>query len=160
MADWDRQLREWAEQYEAMACRLDAQTVTETSADRTVQVTVSSRGMLMNLSLTEAAGAKGMAELSARIMKTLRRAQARIPELLARTMAETVGSEGETANRLLAEARQMFPADTEEPAPELWRELRLDADEDERQQPSPRRARRPARRPTGDDDEFTGFEAL
>ena len=150
---WDKEIHERAERYRAMAGRLDARSITESSVDKTVQVTISARGMLTDLTLTENAGAKGMAELSALIMRTIKLAQARIPELLRQTLAETVGADGQTASRLLAEASQQFPAVAADPVPELWRELRLDTDDTE---PAPRRPRRPARKPV-EDEEFRGF---
>ncbi|MFL6145090.1 MAG: YbaB/EbfC family nucleoid-associated protein [Labedaea sp.] len=156
MANWNKQIQERAERYRAMARRLDEQTVTETSADKAVAVTLSSRGMLTDMTLTDAAAAKGMAQLATLIMTTARRAQARIPELLRQTMADTVGTDGPTASRLLAEARQHFPAVAQEPVPELWRELDIAADEgDER--PASQRPRRPPQRPAEDDDEFRVF---
>jgi DNA-binding protein YbaB len=158
VASWNKQIQERAERYRAMAQRLDEQAVTETSPDQAVAVTVSSRGMLTDLTLAEAAGAKGMAQLATLIMTTVRRAQARIPELLRQTLADTVGTDGATASRLLAEARQHFPAVPEETGPELWREMDIAADEGD-EQPASRRPLRPSRRPV-DDDEFRGFGEL
>jgi DNA-binding protein YbaB len=156
VANWNKEIQERAERYREMARRLDEQTVTETSADKAVAVTVSSRGMLTDLTLADTAAAKGMAHLATLIMTTVRRAQSRIPELLRQTMADTVGTDGSTASRLLAEARQHFPAVAHEPVPELWRELDIAADEgDER--PAAQRPRRPPRRSAEDDDEFRGF---
>jgi DNA-binding protein YbaB len=155
VAGWNKEIQERAERYQAMARRLDERSVTESSVDKTVQVTVSSRGMLTDLTLTETAGAKGMAELSALIMRTVRQAQARIPALLKETLAETVGTDGQTASRLLAEAGEHFPAVATDPGPELWRELRLDSDDAE-PNAAPRRPRRPERKPV-EDEEFRGF---
>lgn len=152
---WDKGIHERAERYRALASRLDAESITESAADKTVRVTVSVRGMLTDLTLTETAGAKGMAELSALIMRTIRLAQARIPELLKQTLAETVGTDGQTASRLLAEASQQFPTVASDPVPELWRELRIDTED---AQPAPAR-RRPARKPV-EDEEFRGFGEL
>jgi DNA-binding protein YbaB len=155
---WDKEIQERAERYRAMARRLDEQSVTESSTDKAVVVTVSSRGMLTDLTLTETAGAKGMAELSAMIMTTVKRAQARIPQLLKQALAETVGTDGPTASRLLAEADQHFPAVAVDLGPQLWRELELDTDDAE-PQAAPRRHRRPASRPAPD-EEFRGFGDL
>src|SRR5882672_9870828 len=89
VTSWTRQIQERAERYRGMAARLDEQSIMETSADKKVVVTVSSRGMLTDLTLTATAGAKGMAELATEIMATMQRAQARIPDLLRQTMAHT-----------------------------------------------------------------------
>jgi DNA-binding protein YbaB len=135
--NWNKQLQESAARYQAMADRVQEQSVIERSKDGSVQVTVSSRGLMTNLVISEAASTRRMAEISAEIMKLLQRAQSRIPALLQQAMAETIGTQDQAANTMLAEAASTFPApppdDDTAPGPPM-RDLRF-VPEDE--QPSP-----------------------
>ncbi len=171
IANWSKELSERAERYRTLARRMAEQTVTESSVDKSVQVTVSSRGTLVDLNLAEAAAAKGMPALAKQIMATVKRAQARIPELLEQAMAESVGRSDDAASTLVTQVRELFPAVTDEPVPELWRELKLDTDDGVHQrtqpthqtqatrQPQPTERRRLVR-PPDEDDEFRGFGEL
>jgi hypothetical protein len=114
--------------------------------------------------IAESARDKRMSEVSAEIMRTLQRAQSRIPELLQQAMAETIGTQDETANVLFAEARKNFPpAPAEDVPPPVNEELRFGIEDDQPQQrrvpppapPAPRRPRRPE-----DDDDFDGGSFL
>jgi DNA-binding protein YbaB len=155
--NWTRQLQERAAKYQSMAERFEGVTVTERSADGTVEVTVNAKGMLTDLKIAEAASGQRMAEVSAQVLRTLRKAQAKIPELLQDVMAETIGLQDETANRMFAEARKTFPEppadDDETPADAL----RFDAsDDDPAPKPPPGRPPQPPRRraPRDEDDDM------
>ena len=63
--NWTKQLEQNAARYQALADRMQGQTVTERAKDGSVQVTVDSRGLLQNLVIAETAAAKRMAEVSA-----------------------------------------------------------------------------------------------
>lgn len=158
--NWTRQIQERAERYQAMAERFQDLSVTERSPDGTIELTVSSKGMLTDLRISEAAGGQRMAEVSAQIMRTLQRAQSKIPELLQGVMADTVGLQDESASHMINEAIKTFPeppADDEEAA--TAQPLSFDDDPDETEPappppPSNPRPHRPARRDDGDDDEL------
>ncbi|WP_033293752.1 YbaB/EbfC family nucleoid-associated protein [Amycolatopsis jejuensis] len=106
---WTKQLQQTAARYQAMAERMQGQTVTERSKDGAVEVTVDSKGLLKNLVLAESAAGKRMADVSAEVLRLVQRAQARIPELLQQAAAETVGGD-ETTETLVADAQRTFPA--------------------------------------------------
>jgi DNA-binding protein YbaB len=166
--NWTKQIQESAARYQAMAERVQAQSITERSKDGAVLVTVDSKGLLTNLAIAEGAGGKRMAEVSGEIMRLVQLAQSRIPALLEQAMAETIGTQDQTANTMLAEASSTFPApppDTEPPAPE--RDRRFIPEDDEPAQPNPpvppappafpprppQTPPPPRRRPTRDDDD-------
>jgi hypothetical protein len=173
--NWNKQLQQSAARYQAMAARVEGQSVTERSKDGSVQVTVSSRGILTGLVIAEGAGGKRMAEVSAEVMKLVQRAQSRIPALLQQAMAETIGTQDQAAQHLLDEAKNTFPEPPPEDEPaQPERDLRF-VPEDEQQPPPPRppvppapfappappkppgpppRGRRPAR--DDEDDDFGG----
>ncbi|MET9261601.1 YbaB/EbfC family nucleoid-associated protein [Amycolatopsis sp. NPDC004079] len=106
---WTKQLQQTAARYQAMAERMQGQTVTERSKDGAVEVTVDAKGLLKNLVLADSAAGKKMADVSAEVMRLVQRAQARIPELLQQAAAETVGGD-QTTETLVADAQRTFPA--------------------------------------------------
>ncbi|WP_414939873.1 YbaB/EbfC family nucleoid-associated protein [Amycolatopsis sp. cmx-11-51] len=165
--NWTKQIQETAARYQAMAARVQGQTVTERSKDNTIEVTIDSKGLLTNLVIAEAASGKRMAEVSSQVMRLVQLAQSRIPELLQAAMAETVGTTDETANRVIAEAQNTFPeAPPEEDLapPEPERHHRFGPDEEEPPPPAqanpPQPKPIPRRRRTQDDDDDFGGSIL
>jgi hypothetical protein len=167
--NWTKRLEENAARYQALADRMQGQTVTERSKDGSVQVTIDSRGLLKNLVIAEAAAGKRMAEVSAQVMQLVQRAQARIPELLQQAMTETTGTGDQAAVEIVREAQSTFPAPPPEPEPafpEPDRVRRFLPDDAEEQPPTPPRTPPPSpqqqpprrRRPADndDDDDFGG----
>ncbi|WP_328644794.1 YbaB/EbfC family nucleoid-associated protein [Amycolatopsis sp. NBC_00348] len=170
--NWTKRLEDNAARYQALADRMQGQTITERSKDGLVTVTVDSRGLLKNLVIAEsAAGAKRMAEVSAQVMQLVQRAQARIPELLQQAMTETTGTGDQAAVEIVREAQSTFPQPPPEPEPafpEPDRVRRFLPDDNEEQpprtppappqppapQPPQPRRRRPA--DNEDDDDFGG----
>ncbi|MGW4112697.1 YbaB/EbfC family nucleoid-associated protein [Actinosynnema sp. NPDC004786] len=159
LSQWQQSIERKAERYQEMAARVQGMTISETSRDGTVRLTIGSNGILTHLEIAESARDRRMAEVSAEVMRTLQRAQSRIPELLQQAMAETIGTQDETANALFNEAKRTFPTPPhEEPAPPLGREMRFGIDEDDAPPParpappSPPPSRRPPRGQDEDDD--------
>ena len=166
--NWTKRLEENAARYQALADRMQGQTVTERSKDGTVQVTIDSRGLLKHLVIAETAAGKRMAEVSAQVMQLVQRAQARIPELLQQAMTETTGTGDQAAAEIVREAQSTFPEPPPEPEPafpepdRVRRFLPEDTEEPPRTPPPaaplapPQQPRR--RRPVDndDDDDFGG----
>lgn len=115
MTGWQEQVAENARRYGELNERLSRASITETSRDGMVRVTVSADGSLTDLALAERRQSPPMAELAEQIMTCVRRARARIPDLVGRTMAETVGTGDEAADLILADAHKRFPAPPPEP---------------------------------------------
>ncbi len=164
LAGWEKNIQERAARYQEMATRVQGMTISERSSDGTVEITVGSNGILQNLVINESAAGKRMSEISGEIMKLLQRAQSRIPELLQEAMAETIGTQDETANVLFNEAKKNFPAPpAEDPraTPYDRNELNFRVDDDA-PPPPPRPAAPPParRRPPSDDDDFGGESVL
>ncbi|PPK63269.1 YbaB/EbfC family nucleoid-associated protein [Actinokineospora auranticolor] len=159
--DWNRTIQERAVRYQAMAERVEELSLVEASADGAVRVTISARGILIDLQIAESAATKRMSDVSAQVMATVRRAQARIPDLLREVMEETIGTTDQTANKLLDDARAHFPEQVDEELPPQppSRTLRLDVEDDE---PAPRRPTQPYRhrRDDYDEDDFGGGSIL
>ncbi|WP_086666613.1 hypothetical protein [Lentzea kentuckyensis] len=87
--------------------RIARLSVTESSRDGTVQVTVSTSGVLTGLVLKEQRQPAGV--MAAQVMECLARAQARIPHLLGQAMFETIGPNDPAAALVVADARKRFP---------------------------------------------------
>ncbi|WP_406638267.1 YbaB/EbfC family nucleoid-associated protein [Amycolatopsis sp. WGS_07] len=168
---WTKQLQQTAARYQAMAERMQGQTVTERSKDGSVEVTVDAKGLLKNLVLADSAAGKKMAEVSAEVMRLVQRAQARIPELLQQAAAETVGGD-QTTETLVADAQRTFPAPPpEEPAESASDRVRRFLPEDAEEAgaatpppparpaappPPPPQQQRRRRSSSDDDDDFGG----
>ncbi|WP_158852012.1 YbaB/EbfC family nucleoid-associated protein [Saccharothrix deserti] len=162
LGQWQQSIEQKAQRYQEMAGRVQGMTISEASRDGSVRLTIGSNGILTNLEIAESARDKRMVEVSAEVMRTLQRAQSRIPELLQQAMAETIGTQDETANVLFNEAKRNFPAPPhEEEPPPVAREIRFGIEDDDTppasrpappSTPTPPPPRRPARRPDEDDD--------
>ncbi|MBW4719898.1 YbaB/EbfC family nucleoid-associated protein [Saccharothrix sp. SC076] len=163
---WQAGIERKAERYQRMAEHVQGLSITETSKDGLVRLTIGSNGILTRLEIAEQAGGKRMAEVSAEVMRTLQRAQSRIPELLQQAMAETIGTGDETANVLLHEAKKHFPAPPQDDVPPpVNRELDFGLDDDGHREQTRRPQAPPTRRPPAsrgpdDDDDFGGRSFL
>ncbi|MGW6449851.1 YbaB/EbfC family nucleoid-associated protein [Lentzea sp. NPDC055074] len=107
--DWQREVADNARRFGALRDRLSGQTVREVSQDGTVEVVVSTSGALTGLVLREGRNRDPLPVIAAQVMDCVRRAQARIPDLVGQAMAETVGTRDAAAHLVLAETRQRFP---------------------------------------------------
>lgn len=115
--DWQSRITEDARRYRELHERLSRLSISETSRDGTVRVTVSSSGLLTDLVLAETARSVSPADLAARVMECVRQAQSRIPDLLRDAVTESVGTADPHTHLLVADARQRFP-EPPPPAPE------------------------------------------
>lgn len=107
--DWQQEVAENARKFRALQDRLSGQTIREVSRDGTVEVTVSTSGVLTDLVLREGRHRDSLPMIAAEVMACVRRAQARIPDLVDQAMADTVGRHDPGAHLILADARQRFP---------------------------------------------------
>lgn len=106
---WQSRIAEDARRYRELHERLSRLSISETSRDGVVRVTVSSTGVLTDLALAEPARPTTLADLAAQVMDCVHRAQARIPDLLQQAMSESVGTGDSNSHLLVDEARQRFP---------------------------------------------------
>ena len=144
MTGWQEQVAEDARRYGELNERLARTSATETSANGVVRVTVSADGAITDLVLEEPRQPLPMAELSALIMGCVRRARARLPDLIAQAMAETVGRD-ESTDLVLADARTRFPPAPAEPVhrgQDVVEEMRIGAAARVERPPAPPRVRR------------------
>lgn len=155
---WASQVAEKAQRYQDMQAQIAEITITESSGDGAVRLTVGASGVLTDLELSDRAGQLPPEQLAAQIMSTMRRAQGRLSAQVADVMQATVGEDTETVNSVVSSYQQRFPAQPDEAAAPLGSEqLRIGAVEDDADahRPSQPPASKPAprRRPPDDDDE-------
>jgi len=113
-ADWQQQVAESAKRFQELNERVAQLSITEKSRDGMVVVTVSSTGVLTDLVLKERWHPVPEPELAEQIMDCLKRAQAKIPDLMAKVIEETLGGQDSSAHLIVADARRSFP----EPPPD------------------------------------------
>ncbi|NUT96651.1 MAG: YbaB/EbfC family DNA-binding protein, partial [Saccharothrix sp.] len=79
LQQWQASIQEKADRYQEMATRVQGLSISEASRDGQIRLTIGSNGILQHLEISEAAGTKRMAEVAGEVMRTLQKAQARIP---------------------------------------------------------------------------------
>jgi YbaB/EbfC DNA-binding family len=107
MSDWQQEVAATAARYQRLQDRLSRVSITETSEDGSVKVTVDTNGLLTGLELVD--HGTPFAEVARQVMRCMRRAQARVPQVLEQAMAEEVGSPDVGTHLLLADTRKRFP---------------------------------------------------
>ncbi len=163
---WQEQIAQNAQRYQQLHERLSQASITETSRDGMVKVTVSADGLVTDLVLKERWHPPPLPELAAQIMDCLTRAQARIPELVRQAMADTGATPDAGTHLVLTDARKKFPEPPpQEPTPSARdEELRIGREPDAEAPlppPRPRPERPPAERAgEGDWDERPFLEDL
>lgn len=127
--------------YQDLHDRVSALVVTESSPDGAVTVDVGGDGTVRDLVLRD----RGypIDHYAAVIMDCLASAQARIPGLVEREVAATVGTADPGARMVLTDLRERFP----EPAAPEWSE-------------QPARARKPRREVDEDTDDWAGSRIM
>jgi hypothetical protein len=138
MPDWTRQVAENAARHQQLAEHLSRLSITERSGDGAVRVTVSASGLLTDLVLRERWRPDPLPVIAAEIMDCLRRAQARIPDLLRQATFDILGEADPSAHLLHDEAAKRFP----EPPP---RQAHRPRGEPEEIRVEPERGPEPAR---------------
>lgn len=168
---WVAAAKAKAERYQAMQAATSQVSVSESSPDGMISVTVDSAGNVTGLRITDAVRESTGAKVAAAVLNTLRRAQARLPERLGEVMAETIGDDQPTMDTIVGRYRAKFPEpepEPEQPAepPQHVRDIGGIADAPPQAPPPPPPkaptppppSPRPPRRRADEDDEDGGFD--
>lgn len=149
---WVAQAREKAQRYQAMQAAVGQVSVTESSKDGMVTVTVDSAGNVTDLRITDRVRELSGTQVATAVLTTLRRAQSRLPERLGEVMASTIGDDKQTMDTIVGNYRAKFPEpEPEEPEPAAAENVRKIGAIEEDALPPPKP--RPAHRPAGDSDD-------
>lgn len=153
--EWQDRAAEKAEKFNRLQQQVEQISVTESSRDGAIQVTVASTGMLQNLQLADNADNRPMPRLGAEIMRLVQQAQAKIPGQMQEAVEGTVGLADSAAQHVLDQARKHFPEpppEEEPPRGTRSNEIRPATEDDH--QPPQRRQSPGRRRPDDFDDDF------
>ena len=149
LSQWTQGFAEKAKQFHAMRTQVEQVAVTESSRDGAVRVTVDSRGMLTDLTLTDRIREMSPPELAVQVMVCLRRAQQQLAPLVQDAMQATVGGDEPVVEKVVSGYRERFGEDLSmAPDPMV---LGLGAIEDDTAPPPPRR---PPRAAPPEDEEY------
>ncbi|GAB3897212.1 YbaB/EbfC family nucleoid-associated protein [Kibdelosporangium lantanae] len=120
MEQWAQGFAAKAQRYQAAQAATEQVRLSASSPDGSVQVTVRADGTVTDLRFTEKIRAMPLAEISAKILTTMRSAQSGIANRVGEVVAEQLGDEDlETRTVMLGELRDRFPeVDEEIPPPE------------------------------------------
>jgi len=153
--EWQDRAAEKAEKFNRLQQQVEQISVTESSRDGAIRVTVASTGMLQDLQLADNANNRPMPRLGAEIMRLVQQAQAKIPGQMQQAVEGTVGLADSAAQHVLDQARKHFPEPPPEEEPPRGarpNEIRPAAEDDH--QPPQRRQSPGRRRPDDFDDDF------
>lgn len=147
LARWVAAGKAKAAQFQQMRAGVQQIAVTESSADGVVTVTVDAGGNVTDLRITDGASGWAGAKISAAVLTTMRRAQARLADRVVEVMAGTVGDEPSALKAVLTNYHSKFP---EPPPAEPQRtarntDLPIGEPTDATPPPSPVQAPQPAR---------------
>jgi DNA-binding protein YbaB len=153
--EWQDRAAEKAEKFNRLQQQVEQISVTESSRDGAIRVTVASTGMLQDLQLADNANNRPMPRLGAEIMRLVQQAQAKIPGQMQEAVEGTVGLADSAAQHVLDQARKHFPEpppEEEPPRGTRSNEIRPAVEDD--YQPPQRRQSPGRRRPDDFDDDF------
>jgi DNA-binding protein YbaB len=97
-------------QLRQLSDRVTAVSATAANADGTVQVTVSSTGVVTELRLDETVRRWPAEQIASEILAVMRDAQGQLATRVAQIAAQTVGAQSPTAQAMVADLRRRFPA--------------------------------------------------
>ena len=128
----DAALDRWVADAEAMAARyqqlsVDVQrvTVSETTPDGLITVTVNSSGLVTDVRITERATGMPGPRIASGVMWAMRRAQSRIAGQVAEIMQATVGEDTGMMDAVMNNYAEQFPAPPEPTRPAAVEEVRI-----------------------------------
>lgn len=121
LTQWSEDLERKAQRYQSLQVRMDATRVTESSDGNRVSVTVDSHGVPTDIQLSSATKGMDPSAVSAEVMATLRRAQARLRRVMTDLVHDMVGTDAIGAS-VLSRYADRFPDEesctaTTEPQP-------------------------------------------
>jgi DNA-binding protein YbaB len=151
---WVTAAREKAQRYRSVQADTSQVSITETSKDGLVTVTVDANGTMTDLRLTDGVRELSGQQVAAAVLATVRRANAKIPERIAEILRDRAADDRATIDAVLANYRSRFPEPEPDAPPDA--DCAQDMDTGRPSEPAPRPAPRPRPRPRpaddGDDD--------
>jgi DNA-binding protein YbaB len=106
---WAAEVAAKSVRYQRMQREVADVTVTASSPDGLVTVTVNAAGVLTDLRFTDRAAELAGSRLAALVLATMRRAQARITDRVAEVLRSTVGDDAVAVDAVVSSYRNRFP---------------------------------------------------
>jgi DNA-binding protein YbaB len=150
---WIADAEQMAARYQQLSTDVSQVSVTESTPDGLIRVTVNSAGLVTDLRISERVTGMPGPRVAAGVLMAMRRAQSRIAGRVAELMRATVGQDKAMMDAVLTNYQTLFPAPPE-PARPIVDEVRIGGIEPapvtpHAPDPGPARVRRPA--PRADD---------
>ncbi|MEV6693884.1 YbaB/EbfC family DNA-binding protein [Micromonospora sp. NPDC051196] len=117
--EWEASFADRAQRASALAARVGALTGTAHNADGSVEVTVDSAGLLVDLRLDERVRQQSAAHTARQVLATTRAAQADLLRRITAATTETLGEDNPAATALLDSYRRRLAA--EQGTPDIGR---------------------------------------
>jgi len=111
---WAAEAKAKAARYQAMRVQAQQVSVTASSKDGLVTVTVDSGGNVTDLKITDRVRECSGTQVAAAVLAAMRQAQAKLPQRLGEVMAATIGEDEKTISTIVDNYRSRFP----EPEPD------------------------------------------
>jgi DNA-binding protein YbaB len=157
---WVADAEAMAARYQQLAADVERVSVSETTPDGLITVTVNSAGLVTDLRITERATGMPGPKVAAGVLWAMRRAQSRIAGQVAELMKDTIGEDTGMAEAVMTRYHDTFPAPPEPARPAVVEEVRLGdremVHETPAAAPEPATVAAHARRPAARDDWDTG----
>jgi sugar (pentulose or hexulose) kinase len=109
LADWTASVSQTAEQAKRLSDRVAALSASAQNDDG-VRVAVDATGQITELILTERSLRLSPTQLASGILDTMRKAQRKLPQLVAEAAGETVGADSSSASAVVSAFERRFPA--------------------------------------------------
>lgn len=142
-----------AARYQEMRAGVEQVSVTESSSDGLVTVTVDASGVVTDLRLTDRIAEHSGDQVAAMMLATMRRAQSRLGERVTRIVQDTVGEDQAVLDKVTSSYHSRFPEPEPEEEPRASvEELSIGTVEDEPRAPAPPPVQPRPRGEDSDDD--------
>jgi DNA-binding protein YbaB len=112
--EWSAEAAAQAERARALSERVAELTVTATSDDGLVEVTVAGSGLVTDIRLADRVNSWRASAIAAEILAVMRRAQAELAGFVADAVADTVGADSPAGRAVVDSFARRFPAEPDD----------------------------------------------
>lgn len=114
---WIADAEQMAARYQQLSTDVSQVSITESTPDGLITVTVNSGGLVTDLRISERVTGMPGPQVAAGVMMAMRRAQSRIAAQVAELMHATIGQDKAMVDAVMTNYQEMFPAEQEQAHP-------------------------------------------
>lgn len=122
---WIADAEQMAARYQQLSADVSQVSVTESTPDSLITVTVNSAGLVTDLRISERVTGMPGPQVAAGVLMAMRRAQSRISGQVAELMRTTIGEDKAMQEAVLTNYENLFPAPPEPNRPPAVEEVRI-----------------------------------